>query len=163
MHIRKAELRDIGAIEKIYSEGRAFMRDTGNATQWGSVYPPHSLILEDIKEARLYVVTEENTPVAVFVFFVGSDPTYAKIYGGEWKNSEEYGVLHRVCVSSYVRGRGVVGVIFDHCRNVIGNLKIDTHRSNFPMQRALAKAGFEYCGIIRLENGDERIAYQYAK
>ena len=28
------------------------------------------------------------------------------------------------------------------------------------LQKALAKYGFEYCGIIYLEDGDERIAFQ---
>jgi hypothetical protein len=28
------------------------------------------------------------------------------------------------------------------------------------MQRALLKRGFKYCGIIYLESGDERLAYQ---
>jgi hypothetical protein len=28
------------------------------------------------------------------------------------------------------------------------------------MQGALAKAGFHYCGIIHLLDGDERLAYQ---
>ncbi|HNZ83431.1 MAG TPA: GNAT family N-acetyltransferase, partial [Sedimentibacter sp.] len=47
---------------------------------------------------------------------------------------------------------------FEKCRN----LKIDTHRDNIPMQNLLNKNGFIRCGIIYLENGDERIAYQKA-
>jgi hypothetical protein len=31
------------------------------------------------------------------------------------------------------------------------------------MQNMLAKNGFVPCGIIRVENGSERIAYQYTK
>ena len=41
-----------------------------------------------------------------------------------------------------------------------GNLRIDTHEKNIPMQRCLAKNGFARCGIIYLEDGDPRIAYQ---
>ena len=40
--------------------------------------------------------------------------------------------------------------------------QIDTHKDNIPMQRVLLRNGFVYCGIIHLENGDERIAYQKA-
>lgn len=40
------------------------------------------------------------------------------------------------------------------------NIRIDTHWDNKPMQGALAKAGFHYCGIIHLLDGDERLAYQ---
>ena len=28
------------------------------------------------------------------------------------------------------------------------------------MQRMLAKTGFQYCGVIYLENGSERIAFE---
>ena len=40
------------------------------------------------------------------------------------------------------------------------NLRIDTHRDNHIMQHCIRKAGFQYCGIIYLANGDERLAYQ---
>jgi RimJ/RimL family protein N-acetyltransferase len=40
------------------------------------------------------------------------------------------------------------------------NLKIDTHRDNIPMQKVLKRNGFSECGIIYIENGDERIAFQ---
>ena len=42
-------------------------------------------------------------------------------------------------------------------------IRIDTHRDNKVMQNAIAKAGFEYCGIIHCWNGDERLAYQFGK
>jgi hypothetical protein len=49
---------------------------------------------------------------------------------------------------------------FDFALSQCKNVKIDTHRDNIPMQRALEKKGFSYCGIIHIANGDERIAYQ---
>lgn len=42
----------------------------------------------------------------------------------------------------------------------IDSIRIDTHRDNKPMQHLLNKNGFRYCGIIYLEDGDERLAYQ---
>ena len=39
------------------------------------------------------------------------------------------------------------------------NLRIDTHEDNIPMRSFLLKHGFVECGIIYLENGEERIAY----
>lgn len=50
--------------------------------------------------------------------------------------------------------------ILDYGFSVADNIRIDTHRSNTLMQRALAHAGFSYRGIIFLPNGDERLAYQ---
>ena len=40
------------------------------------------------------------------------------------------------------------------------SIKIDTHKDNAVMQHQLEKYGFKRCGIIFLENGEDRIAYQ---
>ena len=45
---------------------------------------------------------------------------------------------------------------WEQCRN----LRIDTHRDNYVMQRLLEKNGFVRCGLIDLREGGERIAYQ---
>ena len=39
-------------------------------------------------------------------------------------------------------------------------MKNDTHKDNQSMQRMQAKNGFEYCGLIYLEDGAERIAFE---
>ena len=41
-----------------------------------------------------------------------------------------------------------------------GNVRVDTHKDNYVMQNMLKKLGYSYCGIIYLENGDPRLAYQ---
>ena len=43
--------------------------------------------------------------------------------------------------------------------NKIGYIRIDTHEDNYVMQNALAKQGFRRCGIIYVEDGTTRIAY----
>jgi len=42
----------------------------------------------------------------------------------------------------------------------IHSIKIDTHKKNESMKKMLSNNGFKYCGIIYLENGSERIAYE---
>ena len=37
---------------------------------------------------------------------------------------------------------------------------IDTHRDNQVMRERILRNGFQECGIIYLENGDPRIAYE---
>ena len=163
MEIKKAKESDIEAVEAIYAEARAFMRKSGNLLQWQGGYPPRDRIAADIKSENLYKVCEEgsDTPIAVFFFAIGIDPTYLKIYGGEWIcPEEEYGVIHRIAISDAAHGRGVGKFCFDYCYSLIPNLRIDTHKDNLPMQKSLAKAGFSKRGIIYLASGDERIAYQ---
>jgi len=42
------------------------------------------------------------------------------------------------------------------------NVRIDTHRDNAAMLKLLESMGFKFCGVVWLENGDERLAYQKA-
>ena len=160
MEIRQAEISMLRDIERIYADARAFMKAFGNADQWGDNYPPSDLIISDISDGALYVFVEDGKILAVFYYKEGADPTYEKIHGGRWLSDEPYGVIHRVAVASDSRGRGIVGRCFDFALDRCSNLRIDTHKDNIPMQKALKSRGFEYCGIIYLDNGDERIAFQ---
>lgn len=160
MTIRKTTLGDLAAAEKIYLDARVFMRENGNPTQWNKEYPNRDSILRDIENGVGYVCEEEGKLLAVFMFRVGRDKTYDVIYDGKWLNDEPYAVIHRIAVASDAHGRGVAGFCFAECFSRFPNLKIDTHRDNLPMQRALARAGFLRCGIIHLENGEERVAFQ---
>lgn len=160
MIIRKANIDDLQKIRLIYQSARKFMCENGNPNQWGKVNPPLVRTEEDIRENNLYVVDSDNDVLAVFYYKFGEDPTYKVIYQGAWLNESPYGVIHRIAVSDKARGKGIAGLCFDYAFGKCKNLKIDTHRDNIPMQRALDKHGFTKCGIIHLVNGDERIAYQ---
>ena len=161
MLIRKTEPRDLESVMSIYSSARQFMRENGNGSQWGTLHPSQELIESDIECGDGYVVEADGEIVGTFFFKIGDDPTYEKIYDGAWRKGGEYGVIHRIAVKYH--GRGIVGFVYDHCYKLIKNLRIDTHRDNIPMQRSLKKAGFEYCGIIHIANGDERVAFQKAE
>ena len=160
MIIRKADYNDLQRILEIYESARRFMSDSGNPNQWGKNNPPQSRTEEDLRENNLYVVESDGDILAVFYYNYADDPTYKVIYEGAWLNDQPYGVIHRIAVSDKARGKGVSGICFDFAFSNCKNLKIDTHKDNIPMQRALAKHGFTKCGIIHLANGDERIAFQ---
>lgn len=44
MEIRKASVQDLGQIMQVYDKARKFMRENGNAEQWGEDYPSAELI-----------------------------------------------------------------------------------------------------------------------
>jgi len=159
MIIRKTEPRDLDSIDRIYSDAKAFMRANGNMLQWNyGGYPNRESAEADMREGIGYVCEDEGEIVAVFMFKIGEDKTYKVIYDGAWLNDEPYAAIHRVAVARH--GTGIVDFCFDYCLKMFPSLKIDTHRDNIPMQKALARNGFKYCGIIHLESGDERLAYQ---
>ena len=160
MEIRKSNIHDLPIIMQIYNDARKFMRDGGNPDQWGVNHPAEALIREDIEGGSSYVCVENDRILAVFYYNEGPDPTYLKIYEGFWQNDLPYGVIHRIAVAADAHGKGVAGFCFDYCYARCKNLKIDTHKDNAPMQRALLKNGFLPCGIIYLASGDERLAYQ---
>lgn len=155
--IEKATLSQLPQIMAIYEKARAFMARTGNPDQWGTAYPPEEMIRRDILNEKCYVNLINGEICAVFYFAVESDPTYGYI-DGAWLNDKPYGVIHRIAVAA--SGKGVAADCFRFAYEKCRNLRIDTHEKNIPMQRCLMKHGFRRCGIIYLEDGDPRIAYQ---
>lgn len=158
MEIRKATLQDLPVILAIYDAARTYMRANGNMHQWINGYPSEAVVKDDIAKENCHVCIEDGEIIGVFVFFIGLDPTYNKIYDGQWLNNEPYGIIHRIAVSAH--RKGVASQCFDFALSHCANLRIDTHEDNIPMQNSLAKNGFTRCGIIYLANGDPRIAYQ---
>ena len=160
--IRLAETKDLDAIARVYDAARAYMAASGNPHQWGdSGYPHRELLEKDIEKRRLYVIEENGAVHAVFAFMLGDDPTYCYIEDGQWPNQKPYGTIHRIASDGQIKG--MFTKAFSFCRSQIDEIRIDTHRDNKTMQHVVTKHGFKRCGIIYLENGDPRIAYQYSK
>jgi RimJ/RimL family protein N-acetyltransferase len=163
MIIRKALIKDIDIIMRIYEEARDFMRSIGNGSQWGDRFPPRDSIVSNINSGDLYVCVDEinktDEILGVFYFKVEDEPTYKIIDGGVWLNDDEpYGVVHRLAGSR--KAKGIGAFCLDWCEKQFGNIRIDTHRDNIVMRKVLEKAGYIYCGIIYVANGSERMAFQ---
>ena len=158
MLIRKTVEADLIQIENIYKNAKRFMKESGNPNQWNSETPNAETARADMQNEVSYVAEDNGKVVAVFMFSLKEDPTYLKIYQGAWLNDKPYGVIHRIAVLE--QGKGIIDYCINYCFSKCQNLRIDTHRDNLPMQRALIKRGFKYCGIIYLQNGEERLAYQ---
>ena len=92
----------------------------------------------------------------VFAFIPGIDPTYGYIEGS-WCSDAPYAAIHRVASDG---AGGILAEAVAFGWEKIQHLRIDTHADNWVMQRAIERAGFQKCGIIYLENGDPRIAYE---
>lgn len=158
MTIRKAVKDDLPYIFEIYARARKFMAENGNPNQWGDIKPGKELVESDIEKGISYVCEKDGKILGVFAFICGEDPTYKIIYDGEWLNDKPYAVIHRIASSGKVKGTG------EFCLKWVlsqyPNIRIDTHRDNTVMRYLMDKLGFAYCGIIHLEDGDERLAFQ---
>ena len=159
MVIRKTAPADLDTAMALYDQGRQFMRRSGTMNQWINGYPSREMVSEDIRQGQSYLVMAGGEAAAVFYFHMGADidPTY-RVIDGAWLDDGPYGVLHRVASS------GRTGGIMDFCTawglERCPSLRVDTHRDNLPMQRALERCGFRYCGVITIADGTERLAYQ---
>ena len=157
MTIRQAEKKDFDDILRVYAHAREYMKQSGNPTQWGKSFPPETLINDDIREKRNYVVETESGVHGVFAFILGDDPTYARIEGA-WMSDAPYGTIHRIASDGEVKGVFAAAIAF--CKTRTSHLRIDTHANNTTMCHAIEKAGFKECGIIYIEDGSPRIAYE---
>ena len=138
MEIRKASVQDLGQIMQVYDKARKFMRENGNAEQWGEDYP----------EGRI---------ACVFYYAAEEDEDYKEI-NGKWLNEEPYGVVHRVASTGIVRG--AASFCLDWAYAQTQNLRMDTYSDNIPMQKLLEKCGFQYCGSFERLGMDKWMAYQ---
>lgn len=157
MDIRKTAPEDLCRVLELYEQARSFMRANGNPTQWTKGYPDRETVLEDIRRGRSYVLMDGEQIACVFCFFIGEDPTY-KVIEGAWLNDRPYGVVHRI--ASGGARKGACSFCLNWCLRQCGNLRVDTHKDNLPMQKAVLKNGFQYCGIIHIADGSPRLAYQ---
>lgn len=156
--IRPARVDDVNDLTKVYDAARQTMINSGNPTQWPPYYPGEEEYLNDINNDALFVVTLDGDVCGAFAFYSGIEPTYNEI-DGAWLNDKPYTFVHRI--ASDGRASGVFGFIIDYCKGKSNNIKIDTHHDNKIMQHLIVKNGFKECGIIIIEDGTERIAYQY--
>ncbi|MBQ2794549.1 MAG: GNAT family N-acetyltransferase, partial [Oscillospiraceae bacterium] len=98
-------------------------------------------------------------------FIAGTDPTYAEIEGAWLTEGDNYLVVHRLGINPDWHGMGMgtalMGLADKICEvKKIASIRVDTHEDNISMQKLLEKCGFTRCGIIHLENGDPRVAYE---
>ena len=158
MEIRKTTLDDLDGVMTIYKKARQFMRIHDNPTQWLGGKPTRQQVEEDIAKGQSYVCVNEGRIAGVLCFFIGTDPTYKTIYDGSWLNDSPYAVVHRIASSGEFKGTG--SFMMEWAFSQFGNVRIDTHEDNYVMRNMLTKLGYTYCGVIHLENGDPRLAFQ---
>ena len=154
--IRRAAMADLPRILEIYAYAREFMAKTGNPNQWKTSNPPRETLEADIPAGNLYVVEAQGIH-GVFAYFTEPGPTYTYIEEGSWLEDTPYGTIHRVAGDG---SGGIFSAVLIFAEEQNSHVRIDTHHDNKVMQHVLEKHGFQRRGIIYLENGEPRIAYE---
>ena len=168
MKFMKAEISHLDRIWEVTLQAKAQLKRS-QVEQWQKGEPSYEGWKANIVSGAAWIATEDDHVLGAYVFQTGEDPAYTAIVGS-WLTRQDYVSIHRVCVADSVKGQGVAGEMFAHAFTMakkmgIFSVRIDTHPENIPMQHALKKAGFIYCGTIILrggnEDGDLRIAFEY--
>lgn len=157
LEIRKSTYDDLDRIAEIFTYARKQMALNGNPSQWKNDRPSMELVKKDIDVSNSYVVLNEGKIVATFAFIVGVEPTYLDI-DGKWLDDDPYGTIHRIASDGSVKG--VFDQVIDYVSKRGVDIRIDTHKDNKIMRHLIEKNDFVYCGIIIVDDGTPRLAYQ---
>ena len=157
--IRKSTMDDLPIILNLRDQAREIMRSYGNTFQWPDGYPRDDMFKKDIEVGGSHVMLDkEGRIVGTFALLPSPEVTYNKIYNGQWLDDEPYFVIHRI--ASTPESHGILDTLLDYCESQVNNIRIDTHEANIIMRKGLEKHGYQYCGIIYLLDGNERLAFQ---
>jgi len=164
MKFRKAVERDINDIMRIIKQAQGYFKEQG-INQWQNNYPNPETIRNDINNKHSYILSKDNNIVATAAVSFDGEKTYDSIYEGVWITNNQYAVIHRIAVDNTYKGLGLSSEIIKNVEELclsrgIHSIKVDTHEENISMQKLLKKNKFQYCGIIYLEDGNKRIAFE---
>lgn len=156
--IRRASPDDLPGMMEAYRAAQEYMVKSGNPDQWKPGFPPEEFIRQEIMRGVSYVLVAGDGEIeGAFSMVPGKDPTYSKVYGGEWLNDDPYCTIHKL--ASRGRRKGVFDAVVSYAAGIFDNIRADTHEDNRTMRHLFAKAGFRQIGTILLANGSPRIAF----
>jgi Sortase and related acyltransferases len=164
MVLRKATTADIPAMMEIFCHAQASLKSMG-VNQWQNNYPNVDIIDKDLANETAYVLTKDGNILATATIIFNHEPTYDRIYEGEWLSRDKFIVVHRIAVNNHYKMKGIASHILKEVERMairanIRSFKIDTHKDNIPMRKMIEKNGFTYCGRITLLDGNSRVAYE---
>lgn len=161
MILRKTKINDIPRVMEIINQAKAYFKDNG-IDQWQDGYPCQSSIETDIANNEAYVLENNRQILGTCMVTIQGEPTYRQI-DGQWKTDLDYICVHRIAVDANYKGSGLASIMLDQVVAMYPqyhSLRMDTHENNLSMQRLLQKYGFDFCGIITLQSGALRRAYE---
>lgn len=164
MEFRRTVEEDVNRVMEIIKQAQDYFKEC-NIDQWQNGYPNLQIIKEDIKNGWSYVLLKDNDIVATAAISFDKETTYERIHDGKWLSNDAYAVIHRIAVDRNLKGLGLGAEIMKEAEKLmlsrgVHSIKIDTHEHNISMQKLLKKNGFQYCGVIYLEDHSKRVAFE---
>ncbi len=163
--IRAGSAADRERADTLYALAKMSLKSAG-IDQWQGIYPNGDDFMLDVRENRAIVMEQDGVVCGIAAAYIGHEPTYDRILDGQWLTDYQvYGIIHRIAVDPCARNAGIASSIVAYlqglCRkDSIRSMRCDTHPDNKIMQHTLEKNGYQKCGIIIVEDGTERFAYE---
>ena len=155
MEYRLGKREDLDEICELVQRAIAEMERQG-IDQWDEVYPARCDFENDLNNESLYLVTEQEKIVALYVLSRECDEQYRN---GRWKSKDETAcVLHRLCVSPDYQNQGIGKVVLRHIEEQTrekgyDSLRLDTFTENPFAQKLYLHNGYEPRGQATWRKG----------
>lgn len=131
--------------------------EADNIHQWDSLYPTKEDFNNDIKENQLYVGTVNGEIVVIYVLNREFEEEYKN---GKWQCiTENFYIIHRLCVSPKFQKQGIAGTTLRHIENelkLIGadSIRLDVFSENPYALRLYINNGYKKVGTANWRKGE---------
>ena len=153
---RRAEERDLDAIDAIMDDAKAYLRESG-VDPWQDGYPNRDVIISDIAAGRGWVFDCVDTGEVAGYECIAMEPesSYPGIDGKWLTEGENYAVIHRTMAAAKYRGTRLSQEMFSFAEELAAgmgrtSIRVDTHRDNRAMNRICERHGYVYCGVVNI-------------
>lgn len=165
--IRHAQLSDLDEIWQLRNETSSLLKSR-QIDQWQHNLPDKQTFIKDINQGEFFVYEIDNKVVGMIAVKEGIEPTYNKIFEGNWSLDKPYMTIHRLAVNPLYLGKKISFELMEFAHQIardknINYLRIDTHENNLYAQRLFTNLKYQLKGYILLDKvhiGDrKRLAY----
>ena len=151
----KAQDGDKDEVMQLLNAARENMKENG-LDQWDEIYPAISDVAKDIKEETLTLVKQGGKLVAVYTLNKHQDVAYK--FGDFKDNSDNFIVLHRLCVKPEYRGMGIAARTLRHIdeealKEGFSSIRLDVFTKNPRAVKLYESAGYSYAGDAYFRKG----------
>ena len=164
MNLTLATQDNLVEILDIIKDAQVLLKENG-INQWQDGYPNATDILDDINLENGYVIINKQKIVGYCVIDYCGDSNYDIIYNGQFHSQHPYATIHRFAIKRNFQGQGLALEAFKLIdqlvsKNGFDTVRIDTHKDNQRMLKLVSTAGYQYCGIVRLNRShDQRLVF----
>jgi ribosomal protein S18 acetylase RimI-like enzyme len=164
--IRQANLKDLDAIWQLRVETTELLKQR-KINQWQYTLPSIETFKNDLFLGHFYVYEKDSNLLGMIAIKPGVEPTYLKIFDGNWIIEKPYLTIHRLAVKKSQLGLKVSEELIAFAeylalKNNIHYIRIDTHKDNRFAIKLFENHGFILRGYILLndlEGDPHRLAF----